>query len=137
MKLNNKGFAITTILYALLILFSLTLISVITGLNSRNKMLEKAIETIELKYNWDCIYKTNDPNNFNAYNIPNITNTSNNRGKYIFSEEGEIKENHEGECMTYLETNEEIKPEEFTYTTTACNENKTNLKLIGICYDNN
>ena len=40
MKLNNKGFAISAILYTLLILFTLTLISLIAGLNSRNKMLE-------------------------------------------------------------------------------------------------
>ena len=94
MKLNNKGFAITAILYALLILFSLSLVSVVAGLNSRNKILEKSIETIENKYNWECITEEKDPQ------LPNYTVTEK-RGKYIFK-----YDNTDQKCISYIEKGE-------------------------------
>lgn len=126
MKLNNKGFAISAILYALLILFTLTLVSLVTGLNSRNRILEKSIETIERKYNWDCKYKDDpvDP-------APSIENISiiQHRGKYIF------KDTNGNECYTYLrEGTRIINLDNIEFTTTECNNNKNNLELIGVCY---
>ena len=50
MKLNNKGFAITGILYTLFILFLLILISILGGLSARRLMLEKSIEALETSY---------------------------------------------------------------------------------------
>lgn len=44
MKLNNKGFAITTILYGTLILFLLLFVSLLGILNQYRKNLEKLIE---------------------------------------------------------------------------------------------
>lgn len=44
MKLNNKGFAITTILYGMLILFLLLFVSLLGILNQYRKNLEKLIE---------------------------------------------------------------------------------------------
>ena len=98
MKLNNKGFAISAILYTLLILFTLTLISLIAGLNSRNKMLEKSIESMEKKYNWDCIDETKDSN---ISYLP----TTEKRGKYIFkgtNEEGNEIKCTGTSCQRYL-----------------------------------
>lgn len=129
MKLNNKGFAISAILYALLILFTLTLISLITGLNSRNRILEKSIETVERKYNWSCKYK-DDPT---AQNISEIRTTQY-RGKYIFSVDGEISYDSSNECSTYLEKSIDIRdPKELIFTNPECN-NKENLELIAVCY---
>ena len=128
MKLNNKGFAITAILYTLLILFSLILISIISGLNTRNKMLEKSIDTIEQKYNWDCltnedimrIYSKIDPEN----DITKLTSAPK-KGKYIYTD-------NTIECYTYLlEGTDLTQYSSFTYTQSEC-QNKT-LTLKGYC----
>lgn len=51
MKLNNKGFAITGILYGLLILFALLVASYLTILTARKNRLDNIIEDIENEYN--------------------------------------------------------------------------------------
>ncbi len=51
MKLNNKGFAITSILYGLLILFALLVASYLAILTSRKNRLDDIIENIEKEYN--------------------------------------------------------------------------------------
>lgn len=51
MKLNNKGFAITSILYGLLILFALLVASYLTILTARKNRLDDIIENIEKEYN--------------------------------------------------------------------------------------
>ena len=44
LRLNNKGFAITTILYGILILFLMLLVSMLGILNTYNDRLEMLIE---------------------------------------------------------------------------------------------
>ncbi len=129
MKLNNRGFAISAILYTLLILFTLTLISLIAGLNSRNKMLEKSIESIERKYNWDCIDEAKDNN------LPNLQ-VAEKRGKYIFK--GTNEEGNTIKCITYINKSEILNPDKLTYTTSNCNLEavKSTLKLTEYCPDN-
>lgn len=51
MKLNNKGFAITSILYGLLILFALLVASYLTILTARKNRLDDIIENNEKEYN--------------------------------------------------------------------------------------
>ena len=51
MKLNNKGFAITGILYGLLILFALLVGSYLTVLTARKNRLDGIVENIEDEYN--------------------------------------------------------------------------------------
>lgn len=51
MKLNNKGFAITGILYGLLILFALLVGSYLTVLTARKNRLDGIVENIENEYN--------------------------------------------------------------------------------------
>lgn len=116
MKMNNKGFAITGILYTLLILFTLTLISVISVLNTRNKILEKASQKIEYKKSWNCI---ND----------NILRITAKKGKYIFVD------NNNNECYTYLAENTLLEPNELTFTTSTCNLEKETLTLKGYCLE--
>lgn len=45
MKLNNKGFAITTILYGTLVLFLLLFVSLLAILSQYRKNLEKLVES--------------------------------------------------------------------------------------------
>lgn len=51
MRLNNKGFAITGILYGLLILFALLVGSYLTVLTARKNRLDGIVENIEDEYN--------------------------------------------------------------------------------------
>lgn len=51
MKLNNKGFAITGILYGLLILFALLVASYLMVLTARKNRLDNIITDIEEEYN--------------------------------------------------------------------------------------
>lgn len=50
MKLNNKGFAITSILYGLLILFVLMVGSYLIVLSVKKNNLDKITESIEVDY---------------------------------------------------------------------------------------
>lgn len=50
MKLNNKGFAITGILYGLLILFVMLVSSYLLILNTKKNMLDKIVEEMERDY---------------------------------------------------------------------------------------
>ena len=51
MKLNNKGFAITGILYGLLILFALLVGSYLTILTAKKNRLDGIVADIENEYN--------------------------------------------------------------------------------------
>lgn len=51
MRLNNKGFAITTVLYGLLILFVILVSSYLLVLSARKNRIDKIIENAETEYN--------------------------------------------------------------------------------------
>ncbi len=60
--MNNKGFAITGILYTLFILFVLTLFAILSGLNTRDKLMKKSIESYDdeflyYEFNYGYDYK--------------------------------------------------------------------------------
>lgn len=57
-KLDNKGFAITGILYTLFILFILLMFSILNGLQSKKQMLEKS--TVKLEESFKLKDVTND-----------------------------------------------------------------------------
>ncbi len=59
-KLDNKGFAITGILYTLFILFILLMFSILNGLQSKKQMLEKS--TVKLEESFKSKDVTNDSN---------------------------------------------------------------------------
>lgn len=48
--MNNKGFAITGVLYTVFVLFLMILIAILIGLNSTNKLAKKSIESLEDDY---------------------------------------------------------------------------------------
>ena len=71
--MNNKGFAITGILYTIFILFIMVLLSILAGLSSRRSLLEKSMMSLEDDY------KITDAN------MNNITGTrAPFTGKYIY-----------------------------------------------------
>lgn len=52
MKLNNKGFAITTVLYGLLILFVVMMSSYLTVLSAKKNRIDTITKEIEDEYNF-------------------------------------------------------------------------------------
>ena len=77
-KLNNKGFAITGILYTVLILFLLVLLAILGGLRASRTILERSTTHLEKTYNGN-----------NEKSTENVEKTLNTKkaavtGKYIF-----------------------------------------------------
>ena len=77
-NLDNKGFAITGILYTLMVLFLLVLLSVLNGLSSRKTMLEKSTEVLEESYLGDDSKAVED------IDYVNIEKKAPRDGKYVF-----------------------------------------------------
>lgn len=80
--MNNKGFAITGILYTVFILFIMTMFAILAGLNTRLKLMQKSVMSFEDDYACNIV------ENQAAYNIGYALDD----GKYIFS----------GGCIAYL-----------------------------------
>ena len=77
-SLDNRGFAITGILYTLMVLFLLVLLSVLNGLSSRKTMLEKSTEVLEDSYLGDDSKAKEDIEYVNTNKIAPRD------GKYVF-----------------------------------------------------
>ena len=110
-KLNNKGFAITGILYTLLVMFLLVLVFSLQILRANKKMREKSTEKLEGTYEGIKIENINNPND-EEYPIKE-DGTIKYRGKYIFTldvEEEEEKKIYT--CTIYLEKGTNIFKEE-------------------------
>ena len=74
--MNNKGFAITGILYTIFILFIMVLLSILAGLNTRKDLLEKSIMSFEDDYKASVENEIDD--------ISGYTDTALVTGKYVF-----------------------------------------------------
>lgn len=102
MKLNNKGFAITAVLYGLLILFVILIGSYLTLLGTKKSRLDTITNEVEKDYEF----------NKEITNSSQITYpyTATYTGKYIFENncvmylyKGESYENDEMNCTGKLE----------------------------------
>ena len=107
MKLNNKGFAITGILYTLFILFLLLLIAILATLRTRRTMLERSTMTIETSYQGNDSDSDNQVKRINNGASPTAPVT----GKYIFNIshnffKGEVQTfDYKGEVQTFTASN--------------------------------
>lgn len=116
MKLNNKGFAITGILYTLFILFIMILLSILSGLSTKKNIMEKSVESLVDSYKWECIEDTS---------LTETTET----GKYEFTNAEKTKQ-----CYTYLKSGVNLNnSSEITFTNADCNNAtvKDSLKFSG------
>lgn len=96
MKLNNKGFAISGILYTVFVVFLLILLYILGALNSKRKILEKNIESIN-KSIYETCYTIGDSSTqipASEANLSAITYT----GKYTLSTG----------CVTYAKKGESL-----------------------------
>ena len=78
--MNNKGFAITGILYTIFILFIMTLLAILSGLNTRMKLMEKSIMSFQDDYSLKNIATEGEKNQMNSDKIALYD------GKYIFGD---------------------------------------------------
>lgn len=117
-SLNNRGFAITGILYTIFVLFSLVLVSILAGLSSKKTFQEKSIESLEEGYISDEITSTDSLKS----------------GKYHFrfkiTKDGVVEEI---DCYSYLSSFSGITYEDIEYTTYTCNKLKklSNITFVG------
>ena len=60
MKINNKGFAITAVLYGLLILFVILVGTYLSVLSAKKDRIDNLVDDIENEYNNRCIVKAQE-----------------------------------------------------------------------------
>ena len=116
--MNNKGFAITGILYTIFILFIMVLLSILAGLSSRRSLLEKSMMSLEDDY------KITDAN------MNNITGTrAPFTGKYIYK-----RNNNDTECTTYLKEGVSLASNSVTFIESNCNLINKNELVVATGY---
>lgn len=102
-RMNNRGFAITSILYTLFILFLMILLSVLGGLRTRKDMLESSTSVLEESFLGSNV-KQNDYINYVKQEGKAPVD-----GKYVF----ELDDNSQKVmCSTYLHKNDVISNDE-------------------------
>ena len=138
--MNNKGFAITGILYTLFVLFMMILLSILSTISYKKGILEKTVLGLEDDFNLTEVTNLNT-----TYQIDGLTSekTATVNGKYVFKLYTEIKyddsniETAPNECYIYLEKGQFI-PESipnnntnpnFTLVPNDCNEYAANIVM--------
>ena len=114
MKLNNKGFAITSVLYGLLILFVLLVASYLTILTARKNRVDKITSKIENSY-----YFSHTSNEITIDDISNFKAPY--TGKYILN----YNESENDDCYVYLKKGSRIDTSNIVGGCTISNGAKT------------
>ena len=113
--MNNKGFAITGVLYTIMILFLLILVSILAGLSSRNNFLKKSVESMENDFVGSEVTDTTVIENAKTSGVAPVT------GKYVFNITGT-----DISCYSFVKGGNTLdwSSSDFYFTTTSCNEDK-------------
>lgn len=125
MKLNNKGFAITSVLYGLLILFVLLVGSYLTILSAKKNRLDNITQDIDNDIGFNTCYFQDASQNcidgsedFTAkYTTGKFTPLY--TGKYIFLGNNSV------ECYLYV-----YKDKEASFNNLTCNSTYTNFTSL-------
>ena len=120
--MNNKGFAITGIIYTLFLLFLTILLSVLSVLNRYQTLMVNSTKDIEVSY--EGIYT-------NKNNLIKDLEITEDKGKYIFDVEltdGTIINN----CYSYLDKGINLNIDNINMSPSKCNNNIKNKKLTSI-----
>ena len=135
-RLNNKGFAISAMLYTLFVVFLLIMLSVLAGLQARKTMMERSLlgleNTFAGKERSDLIAETN------------TTRRAPITGKYVFAVNNNGSSTVVPYCSSYLNKGDTIdnniefvpkdcndyRPYNFSFETVATQANKLTLVKI-------
>ena len=132
--MNNKGFAITGIIYTLFILFLMILLTVLTGLSSYQRLMINSTRSLENSFEGEKIVDDPSTNNDKFDNIKN-NGYAKYLGKYVFELANGI------ECSTYLKKGTYFKEyknaESFSKNVAKlspydCNHYNKNMELIKV-----
>lgn len=124
--MNNKGFAITGIIYTLFILFLMILLTVLAGLSSYQRLMVNSTRSLENSFEGEKISLAD------AINGDNKTNYL---GKYVFELDNGL------ECSAYLNKDTEfsgyITAKSFSESVAKlspsdCNDYDLNMELINV-----
>lgn len=119
--MNNKGFAITGIIYTLFVMFLMILLSILSGLSSLQRLMINSNESLENTFQGTTVLASEIEN-------MKINGEANYFGKYIFEVTGpngtKIK------CSTYLEKGTNFQDENIVYSPTNCNEYEIEMDLV-------
>jgi len=117
--MNNKGFAITGIIYTLFILFLMILLTVLSSLNSFQRLIVNSTETLETSFEGKKISDEELKEIKTSRIAPYI-------GKYIFN-----TLNTDGDtivCSSYINKNTNFN--DSIFFPNECNDYKSSLELI-------
>lgn len=120
MRLNNKGFAITGILYTLFILFLLILVSVLSGLSSKRRFAAYSLNKLEDSYT-GVLQESSVITDANSSKIAPVT------GKYIFKTDPDNKT-----CVAYFKKGASLDSETITYIPKDCNDYEFTFEVTEI-----
>lgn len=125
--MNNKGFAITGIIYTLFILFLMILVSVLSGIRIMQRSASDSV--YKLKNKVEEVKEVVIEENFNWIKDDEILVLPNNEQgyyKYIFKVEGNYKDNEGNDvnlkinCTTYI--SHEVEVDKLVFSPSNCNE---------------
>jgi hypothetical protein len=119
--MNNKGFAITGIIYTLFILFLMLLLAVLSLMKTYQRLIINSVNGI------DAIFKGEEIADITKIKDSGITLYT---GKYIFNV---IKnDNTTYTCSTYLENGADIYNDDIILSPSICNTNIKTVELISV-----
>ena len=108
MKLNNKGFAITSILYGLLILFVLMVGSYLIVLSVKKNNLDKITESIEDDYMNNIVSPKDCPASATTFTPSNNSKFSSPYSTCYYTFNIELQYNNSISCSALLNYNDEV-----------------------------
>lgn len=122
--MNNKGFAITGIIYTLCILFLIILLTTISGLNLLQKLKVNSVQNFEEMFKGKKM-EVKEILNSNEFRVAPVT------GKYIFqvTKDDDVIIN---ECVAYLKKDTNIMEDFPTFFPDECNEKILSIRLVEI-----
>ena len=121
-RLDNRGFAITGILYTLFTLFILILFSILSGLQVKKQMLEKNTEKLEESYKGRNVTEDNKIGISQAQR----ENKALVKGKYVFQLSNASKNI---QCYTYLNEGDPLTVNDITFVPSDCNDYKFDITI--------